>query len=77
MKTQELEQTFPEFVITNKDGYKSVDYARLTPILVESIKELTEKINSQREELNEIKASLNSKNLESKQFESKALKSDR
>mgnify|MGYP001613020532 CR=1 FL=1 len=27
-------------VLTDKDGYKSVDYSRLTPVLVEAIKEL-------------------------------------
>lgn len=36
---QELERSFPELVLTNKDGYKSVDYSRITPILVEAIKE--------------------------------------
>ena len=30
---------FPEIVVTNANGYKSVDYAKLTPILLEAIKE--------------------------------------
>ncbi|MES2519455.1 MAG: tail fiber domain-containing protein [Bacteroidota bacterium] len=38
---QEIEKIFPEMVITNENGFKSVDYARLTPVLVEAIKELT------------------------------------
>ena len=31
--------------MTDKDGYKSVDYSRLTPILVEAIKEQQKKID--------------------------------
>lgn len=37
---QEVEAVFPELVSTNKDGYKSVDYTKLTPILLEAVKEL-------------------------------------
>ncbi len=37
---QEIEKIFPEMVLTDAKGYKSVDYARLTPVLVEAIKEL-------------------------------------
>ncbi|GLR20177.1 tail fiber domain-containing protein [Portibacter lacus] len=36
---QEVETAFPELVMTDKEGYKSVDYSRLTPILLEAIKE--------------------------------------
>jgi len=36
---QELEKVYPEVVFTDKDGYKSVDYSKLTPVLVEAIKE--------------------------------------
>lgn len=36
---QEVEKLFPELVITDSKGYKSVDYGRLTPVLVEAIKE--------------------------------------
>jgi len=37
---QEVEEIFPELVRTDADGYKSVDYAKLTPILLEAVKEL-------------------------------------
>jgi len=37
---QELEKVYPELVFTDKNGYKSVDYSRLTPILIEAVKEL-------------------------------------
>jgi hypothetical protein len=36
---QEIEKVYPQVVHTDKDGYKSVDYSKLTPILVEAIKE--------------------------------------
>lgn len=50
---QELESLFPELVLTDSEGYKSVDYARLTPILVEAIKELAQKIQSLELKLNQ------------------------
>ena len=43
---QEIEKIFPEVVFTDKDGYKSVDYSRLTPVLVEAIKEQQTKIDA-------------------------------
>ncbi|WP_400192364.1 tail fiber domain-containing protein [Hymenobacter sp. B81] len=36
---QEVEQVFPDLVSTGPDGYKSVDYSRLTPVLIEALKE--------------------------------------
>lgn len=37
---QDIEKIFPEMVFTDEKGFKAVDYARLTPVLVEAIKEL-------------------------------------
>jgi len=37
---QELESVLPELVKTNKDGYKTVNYDKIIPILIEAIKEL-------------------------------------
>jgi collagen type VII alpha len=45
---QEIELIYPELVFTDKDGYKSVDYSRLSPILVEAIKELNAKNEAQQ-----------------------------
>lgn len=42
---QNLERYFPELVDTNSDGYKSVYYAQMTPILVEAVKELDIKLS--------------------------------
>jgi hypothetical protein len=36
---QEVEEIYPELVSTGADGYKGIDYAKITPILVEAIKE--------------------------------------
>lgn len=41
---QEVETVFPELVVTSQeDGYKSVDYSRLTSVLIEAVKELKAK----------------------------------
>lgn len=37
---QEVELIYPELVQTSPDGFKSIDYVKLTPILLEAIKEL-------------------------------------
>ena len=42
---QNLEQYFPELVDTNSDGYKSVYYAQMTPILTKAIQELDLKLS--------------------------------
>jgi hypothetical protein len=36
---QELEKVFPELVNTDKEGYKSVQYSHMVPVLLEAIKE--------------------------------------
>jgi hypothetical protein len=39
---QEVEKLYPELVTTGADGYKAVNYAQLTPVLLEAIKELAD-----------------------------------
>jgi hypothetical protein len=51
---QQVEPLFPELVHTDKEGYKSIDYSRLTPILVEAIKEQQQQID----ELKKVVASI-------------------
>jgi Chaperone of endosialidase len=46
---QKLEALFPELVLTGSAGVKSVDYGRLTPVLVEAIKELNLKVEQQQQ----------------------------
>lgn len=41
---QEVEKVLPEVVQTRKDGYKAVKYEKLVPLLIESIKELTQRV---------------------------------
>lgn len=36
---QDIEPYLPELVITNKEGFKSVDYPKLTAVLIEAIKQ--------------------------------------
>ncbi len=38
---QELEKVYPELVATDKDGMKSVNYAQMTAVLLEAVKELS------------------------------------
>ncbi|MBG8556332.1 tail fiber domain-containing protein [Hymenobacter guriensis] len=55
---QELEQVYPELVSTDKDGLKAVNYAQLTPILVEALKEQQRQLEQLRTELSAAQAQL-------------------
>ena len=57
---QDLEKIYPELVHTDEDGYKTVDYTRLSPILLEAIKEQQGIITSHEEKLNLQSAQLKS-----------------
>jgi hypothetical protein len=41
---QEIEEILPEIVATRQDGYKAVRYEKLVPVLIEAIKELSERV---------------------------------
>ena len=43
---QEVEEVFPEIVETRTNGFKAVDYQKLTAVLIESVKELTAKVKA-------------------------------
>lgn len=47
---QEVQKEFPEMVEMQENGYLAVDYIQLIPVIIESIKELNNKV----ENLNEI-----------------------
>ncbi|WP_394660373.1 tail fiber domain-containing protein [uncultured Chryseobacterium sp.] len=49
---QEVEKVFPDAVMTNKDGYKSVNYNALIPVLIEALKESNRKIQALEDRLN-------------------------
>lgn len=42
---QDAEKVLPEIVTTNSKGYKAVDYSKLTPVLIEAVKEQQAKID--------------------------------
>jgi trimeric autotransporter adhesin len=46
---QDVEKVLPELVSEDKDGYKSVSYAKLTAVLVEAVKELKAENQQQKE----------------------------
>lgn len=52
---QEVEKVLPEVVSTNPEGYKSVDYAKMTAYLVEAIKELKAENDQLKQDLAELK----------------------
>jgi hypothetical protein len=45
---QEVERVLPQLVFTNEKGYKSVDYAKIVPLLIEGMK-------SQQQQIDELK----------------------
>ena len=52
---QDLEKHVPVAVTTDGEGMKYVNYNYLAPLLVESVKSLTETIKKQEEEIQELK----------------------
>ncbi len=51
---QNAEKIVPE-AVNEKDGYKGVDYARLVPLMIESIKEQNKKMEQQQNQIDEFK----------------------
>ena len=46
---QDVENVLPEIVNTGDDGYKSLDYSKLTPLLIEAVKEQNKTVDSLKE----------------------------
>lgn len=55
---QDVEKVVPELVRTDEKGFKQVNYANFTPLLVESVKELNRELAAAKEENREIKKAL-------------------
>ena len=53
---QDVERLFPEAVGTNEDGYKTLKYAQLVPVLIEAIKTQQQTIEIQNVELREMRS---------------------
>lgn len=51
---QDLEKVIPGMVFTDNAGYKSVDYSRITPLLVEAIKEQQKEIKELTQRMEEL-----------------------
>jgi len=49
---QEVQKVVPEIVVERKSGYLGVDYKRLIPLLVESIKELKQEVENLKKKVN-------------------------
>ncbi|WP_339791536.1 tail fiber domain-containing protein [uncultured Imperialibacter sp.] len=55
---QEVEKVYPEFVHTNEEGMKSVNYAQMVAVLIEAIKELNTQIETLKTENASLKTEL-------------------
>jgi hypothetical protein len=55
---QDVEKVLPEIVITDGEGVKSVDYSKLTPLLIQAIKEQQLLIESQNQKIEELSVRL-------------------
>jgi hypothetical protein len=52
---QEVEEVYPEIVNTNNEGFKSIDYSKLAPVLIQAIKEQQKIIQQLQQENTQIK----------------------
>jgi hypothetical protein len=52
---QDVEKIFPELVNTDNSGMKSIDYGRLTAVLIEGIKEQQKEIDLLKQEIKNLK----------------------
>jgi hypothetical protein len=59
---QEVEQVLPEVVTTSDDGYKSIDYSKMTAVLINAVKELAIRSAAQEREIAELKRQLGTQN---------------
>jgi hypothetical protein len=57
-KAQEIEQFFPELISTHQNGYKAMNYAGMTPVLLEAIKEQQTQIEQLQSEITKLKSQL-------------------
>lgn len=55
---QEVEAVLPELVVTKADGFKAVNYAEMSAVLVEAVKELSRQIDELKRENSDLKAEL-------------------
>lgn len=69
---QEVEAVLPEIVETDVDGYKSVDYAKLSPLLIEAVKELQSQLDQKDQEIESLREEMDKRLLDlQKQIDTK------
>jgi len=56
--SQDIEKVLPQLVHPDENGYKTVDYSKLTALLIEAAKEQEKKIDEQQMQIDELKAIL-------------------
>lgn len=56
---QAVEKVFPELVMKTPEGHLMVNYANLTPVLTEGVKELSSQVKRQEQEIQELKNLVN------------------
>ena len=57
---QEVEPFFPEIVKTDKNGYKSLDYSKMTVVLLQAVKEQQKIIESDNREIGRLQSEIQS-----------------
>lgn len=57
---QEVEKVLPELVIISKEGYRMVDYTKLTPVLIEAVKEQQQQIELTKQENSRLRSEVQS-----------------
>jgi len=60
---QEMEKEFPEIVVTGKDGYKGIDYGKVTPVLIEAVKDLKAENEALKSRIEALEVKLSKSNL--------------
>jgi len=70
---QHVESTIPEIVLTDNQGWKSVQYSALLPVLVEAIKEQESTIREQENELSKLRKDMKEQH-ESQEIQLKELR---
>ena len=53
---QELEEIIPDLVLTDQEGYKSIEYTHLVPVLIEALKEQNRIIEGQALDISDLKS---------------------
>ncbi len=56
---QDVEKVLPQLIVTNSKGYKAVDYTKLSPVIIQAIKEQQTQIEELRAENEILKQKLN------------------